>query len=303
MTGPRVSALRTIEFGVPDVAAAARFYGEVWGLSPAGGGGDARYLRATGAAHPVVALRRAPAPELRGIELAAADKATVDALHARALGHGAEVVAAPGPLGEAGEAYGFAFADPEGRRFAVACAGEGGGEADAIDRPRKLSHVVLNCRSAEHATEFFVDLLGFRLSDRTAMMDFIRCNADHHSLAFVRTGRSSLNHVAFEMPGFDALMRATGRMKDAGYPVEWGVGRHGPGNNIFNYFIDPHGFVIEYTSDVDQIVDEAAHRVGTPADWKWPPGRIDRWGFADPPSARLRTAMDGDVVPLAGLRA
>jgi catechol 2,3-dioxygenase len=292
-----------IEFGVPDVAAAARFYGETWGLGAAGGGRDAAYLRATGAAHPIVALRRAPAPELRGVVLAASDKATVDALHARALGHGATVLAVPGPLGGPGDPYGFAFADTEGRRFVISCTGENGGGADATDRPRKLSHVVLNCRAAERATEFFVDLLGFRLSDRTVMMDFIRCNADHHSIAFVRTGRSGLNHVAFEMPSFDALMRGTGRMKDAGFAVEWGVGRHGPGNNIFNYFIDPHGFVIEYTSDVEQIVDEAAHRVGTPADWKWPPGRVDRWGFADPPSARLRAAMDGEVVPIANLGA
>ncbi len=34
------------------------------------------------------------------------------------------------------------------------------------------------------------------------------------------------------------------------------VGRHGPGNNVFSYFIEPNGFVAEYTTELDQI-DEA----------------------------------------------
>jgi catechol 2,3-dioxygenase len=293
---PRVSGLRSVEFGVPDVAAAARFYSDTWGLAPVGPKTGEASLRATGAAQPILVLREAPRPEFRSVELNAPDKPTVDALHARAVGRGAKILAAPAAIAAgAGERYGFAFADLEGRRFAISCAAESGGaDADAVDRPRKLSHVVLNSAAAERATEYFCDVLGFQLSDRTVMMDFLRCNTDHHSLAFVRTGRTALNHVAFEMPSFDALMRGSGRVKDAGFPVEWGVGRHGPGNNIFNYFIDPHGFVIEYTAEVLQIVNEAAYPVGGPDDWKWPPGRSDRWGAA-PPSARLRAAMDGEV--------
>lgn len=294
---PRVSGLRSVEFAVPDVASAARFYRDTWGLEPVGvETGGIACLRATGAAHPILMLRGGPKPAVLCVELSAPDKAVVDALHARALARGADVQSRPAALpSDAGERYGFAFADLEGRRFAISCAADAGAaEPDAIDRPRKLSHVVLNSVAAERATEYFCDALGFRLSDRTVMMDFLRCNADHHSMAFVRTGRTGLNHVAFEMPNFDALMRGTGRVKDAGFPVEWGVGRHGPGNNIFNYFIDPNGFVIEYTSDVLQIVNEAAYPVGGPDDWKWPSGRTDRWGAA-PPSARLKAAMDGEV--------
>jgi len=44
-------------------------------------------------------------------------------------------------------------------------------------------------------------------------------------------------------------MRGSGRMIDAGFPIAWGVGRHGPGDNVFSYFIDPVGTVIEYTAD------------------------------------------------------
>ena len=55
-------------------------------------------------------------------------------------------------------------------------------------------------------------------------------------------------------------MRGAGRMKQQGFNVEWGVGRHGPGDNIFSYFIEPNGFVTEYTAEVEQI-DEANGRV------------------------------------------
>ena len=35
----------------------------------------------------------------------------------------------------------------------------------------------------------------------------------------------------------------------------WGVGRHGPGNNVFSYFVEPNGFVTEYTTEVEQVDD------------------------------------------------
>ena len=52
---------------------------------------------------------------------------------------------------------------------------------------------------------------------------------------------NGLNHVAFLMPDLEAVMRGSGRMIDAGFPIAWGVGRHGPGDNVFAYFIDPVG--------------------------------------------------------------
>ena len=73
------------------------------------------------------------------------------------------------------------------------------------------------------------------------------------------------------MAGFNALMFGAGRMKSNGFPVEWGVGRHGPGNNSFAYFAGPEEMPLEYTADVQQI-DETYEFHG-PDYWKWPPGR------------------------------
>jgi catechol 2,3-dioxygenase len=153
----------------------------------------------------------------------------------------------------------------------------------------KITHVVLNSENVAVAQRFFEQALGFRLSDRTRIMAFMRCSSDHHSIALAGAEENSLNHIAFLMPDLDSVMRGGGRMNDADYPIEWGVGRHGPGNNAFAYFVGPFGFVIEYTAEVQQVDD--SYRVGGPDDWKWPPGRIDRWGIGKPPSPRLKAAQ------------
>jgi catechol 2,3-dioxygenase len=80
-------------------------------------------------------------------------------------------------------------------------------------------------------------------------------------------------------------MRGAGRMRDAGYPIEWGVGRHGPGNNVFAYFAGPEEIPLEYTSEVLQIDDSYVPR--GPEHWKFAPGRSDQWGITNPPTARL----------------
>jgi catechol 2,3-dioxygenase len=120
-------------------------------------------------------------------------------------------------------------------------------------------------------------------------MAFMRCNHDHHSLALADADNNALNHIAFVMPDLESVMRGGGRMKDAGYPIEWGPGRHGPGDNAFNYFVGPFGVVIEYTSGVGQIDDN--YPVGMPENWGWPPGRSDQWGITTPPSANLKQAQ------------
>ena len=86
-------------------------------------------------------------------------------------------------------------------------------------------------------------------------MAFVRCNSDHHAIVIADAAVNGLNHVAFLMPDLEAVMRGSGRMIDAGFPIAWGVGRHGPGDNVFAYFIDPVGIVIEYTAEVLQVDD------------------------------------------------
>src|SRR6185312_5765766 len=159
-------------------------------------------------------------------------------------------------------------------------------------RPSKIAHVVLNSAKTEEQIAFFADALGFKLTDSSHLMEFLRCSSDHHSLAIFRNNGPSLNHIAYEVPNMDGLMRGAGRLKRNGFDIEWGVGRHGPGNNVFSYFIEPNGFVTAYTTEVEQI-DEATHIAQDAAFWDKLPQKPDRWGLAGVPSNRMQQAMSG----------
>jgi catechol 2,3-dioxygenase-like lactoylglutathione lyase family enzyme len=285
-----VSGLRGVDLGVRDVAAHARFYTDVWRLAVVAERNGSVYLRGSGAYCHILALHPRGEPALLCINLAAADRNAVDRLHARVTAAGAPQAAAPAPIAEPGGGYGFAFMDPEGRSVRVIA--EDARHADARllpDRPERITHVVLNTPRQEDAVAFWVQALGFQVSDRS-LLTFIRCNDDHHSIAFHPAERATLHHIAFEMDGIDSVMRGAGRMRDAGRPIEWGPGRHGPGNNVFAYFIAPDDFVVEYTAEVEKV--DARHRPREPRTWVYPPGHSDQWGATPPPSARMQAAQE-----------
>ena len=290
MNRPLVSGLRSAEIGVPDVAAAEKFYTDTWLLSVAARTASTVYLRGTGAAHHLLSLTQSEQPQMLAVTLNSASRKEIDALAESVPAHGGSILRAPGPIDEPCGGYGLTFKDPQGRILRAVC--EDARHADAAvvrDRPERLAHVVMNSRDTPAAQAFYENALGFKLSDRTRIMAFMRCCSDHHSIAFADADNDCLNHIAFVMLDLDSVMRGGGRLKEAGYPIEWGPGRHGPGNNLFNYFLGPSGFAIEYTAEVSQVDD--SYRTGMPEDWKWPPGRIDHWGIAAGPSADLKAAQ------------
>jgi catechol 2,3-dioxygenase-like lactoylglutathione lyase family enzyme len=303
MTSARISGLRSVELGVPNLERSADFYRKIWGLEETAAEGDTIYLRGTGAEHHVVALRQRPKAELLAVHFSASDRHAVTALHAKAKAYGAHGVSEPAEFSRAaGGGFGFRFKTPEGLPMAISADVAQHGEVIADrSRPTKLTHVVLNSARIDEQTSFFQDVLGFRHSDSTDMMEFIRCCADHHSIAYARGTGPSLNHMAYEMPNFDGLMRGAGRMKQNGFNIEWGVGRHGPGNNIFTYFVEPNGFVTEYTTEVEQV-DEATYVPNSAEYWRDFPGRPCRWNMAGHPSNRLKAAMSGELVEEENLR-
>ena len=244
--------LQSIDLRVPDVEATARFFADVWGLTRVAG----NRLRGSDALPYLVGLEQG-SPAILAITFCGGDKER-------------EV------KGAEGEIYRFV------RERSVSTL-----TADR-DRPIRLSHIVLNSADVDAAERFATSQLGLRVSDRTRHMTFMRCNRVHHCIAYARAGYTSLNHVAFEMADVDGVMRGIGRLRDAGYPCVWGPGRHGPGNNVFGYFVGPHGGLVEYTSEVSEAGND--YRVGSPEDWKWPPGRIDHWGVSAKDTARTDTA-------------
>ncbi|BDD91358.1 Manganese-dependent 2,3-dihydroxybiphenyl 1,2-dioxygenase [Pandoraea cepalis] len=290
MTSSLVSALRGIAIGVPDLALAETFYTETWHLSVVARTDDAVYLRGTGAAHHILALHRSDRADVRSVDFNVPSLDALSMLAETIPANGGTVIDGPAPVTEPGGGTQLVVQDPQGRvlRFIFGDM-RWTDTAERADAPIKITHVVMNSENVAVAQTFFEDALGFKLSDRTRIMAFLRCGTDHHSIALADATETSLNHIAFVMPDLDSVMRGGGRMNDAGYPIEWGVGRHGPGNNVFAYFLGPFDFVIEYTAEVQQVDD--TYRTGGPDDWKWPPGRIDQWGVGKSPSPRLKEAQ------------
>ena len=290
MTEARISDLRSVALNVPDLKQAEEFYTKVWLLNVSARRDDVVYLRGTGPDHHILSLHLADRPTIRDLTFRARSAEALGSIAAEAVAAGGRVVAPVAKADDPARGVAMTVADPQGRilRFVHGDTLHKDG-SETRDKPIRLSHVVLNSKAVDAEKGFFERVLKLTLSDRTRIMAFLRCNSDHHCIALAEGEGPSLNHIAFLMRDLDGVMRGGGRLSEAGFPIVWGPGRHGPGNNLFNYFVDPFGFAIEYTAEVQQVDD--SYRTGGPEDWKWPPGRIDHWGISAPPSPRLKEAQ------------
>lgn len=293
MSSPSIEGLRSVALYVPDLAKAEAFYTRTWNLDVAHRADGVLYLRGSGSDDYLLALHPGDGdvPQIRQVTLRARSRAALDDIARQVAEAGGTVLAPPHELArDPAGGIGLKFKDPHGRVFQVV---HGDARREAAppvkDRPIRLTHVVLNSHAVDETQAFLQQALGFRLADRTGIMAFMNCAGDHHTIAIGITDNDALNHIAFLMPDFESVMRGGGRMKDAGFPIQWGPGRHGPGNNLFNYFIDPFGVVIEYTAEVEQVDDSYVSH--GPEHWKWPAGRVDQWGISPPPGATLKEAQ------------
>jgi catechol-2,3-dioxygenase len=278
--------LRAVELEVTDAGAAAEFLERHWGLLPAGTQGGVRHFRGTGDHPYILSIAQSSQPAVVAITFAGTAE-EVDCVRARAAAQGtrAEGVAA---FDAPGGGSGIVVHGPESQVYRFVTEAPPLAPVADRDRPIQITHAVLNSADVAACERFVEGVLGFRVSDRTRAMTFVRCNRKHHALAFAHAQSASLNHIAFEMPDLESVMRGIGRMRDAGVECVWGPGRHGPGNNVFGYFLAPFGGIIEYTAEVSEVGDD--YRVGTPEDWKWPPGRIDHWGVSNKDTAKTGAA-------------
>lgn len=277
--------LRSIELEFPKIREAADFLTGIWGLAEAEARDGAIYLRGSGELPYLVGLFEAPAERVRSVTFLC-DADDLAALEQRVDESGQPVRRVVS--GDPGGGEGIEVELPEGEIFRFLAGTTTVAPIEGRDLPYKLTHVVLSSTDAERSGDFAEAVLGFRVSDRTRGMVFVRCNQSHHSIAFARAGYSSLNHIAFEMADIDGVMRGIGRMRDAGTDPVWGPGRHGPGDNVFAYFIAPFGAVIEFSTATNLVGDD--YPTGTPEDWTWPENRIDQWGMSNKDVAAITEA-------------
>lgn len=274
----RVTDIRYVGYSVADLAAERDFYAEKWGLRQVVDKDGLVYFAAEGSDQLfVVRLRQGTDNRIDVIALATGTREDVEALHVKVREAGCRIIFAPRPLDQFGGGYGFRFFSPDGLPFEISAEVATGPSRqlarwDAV--PQKISHIVLHSPDHRALVRFFVETLGFRISDWLGdAMAFLRCNEWHHRLA-VLPGPACLNHVAYDMLGIDDMMRGIGRLKKADIEIKWGPGRHTAGNNTFSYFVTPNGFTVEYTSELEAVdFDKHEAKVHTPS-----LEVMDQWG-------------------------
>ena len=149
-------------------------------------------------------------------------------------------------------------------------------------RPRKLGHVVVGSTDVATTERFFLDGIGFKLSDRIAGAGaFMRCSTDHHNVLALAAPVSFLHHTSWQVDDVDEVGRgAMAMLEDHPERHIWGLGRHHAGSNFFWYLKDPAGNFSEYYSDMDSIIDD---QLWTPEALEGAKGLFN-WGPPPPPS-------------------
>jgi catechol 2,3-dioxygenase-like lactoylglutathione lyase family enzyme len=165
--------------------------------------------------------------------------------------------------------------------------------------PLKLGHVAWVVNDPKATCDFYTRVLGFRESDWIGdFFVFIRCNADHHTLNFIRGKNEKMHHMAFELKDVVHLQSACDLLGQRKHPILWGPLRHGPGHNMAIHHRNPDDQVIELYCELDQMLDEELGYF-VPRPWHhdtpqrpkvWPHGLNNCWGL--PPLPELNRGRD-----------
>ncbi|MCV7251807.1 VOC family protein [Mycolicibacterium fluoranthenivorans] len=279
----KVVDLAWLEFEKPDLTRAEAF-ARAFGFQTALRTPSEVHLRGTDADAPCVLLRQGPATRFAGLALQAADE--VDVL--RLAEHtGVAAHALPEAIG----GLAVDLADPGGTPVRVVAGmhtlpqlpvqpplvhntGRTVTRTNATQRPprvparvQRLGHVVLQSTTYRRTLNWYLDLFGMIVSDflyfpgqrdRGPTMSFIRCDrgatpADHHTLALALGPANRYVHSAYQVSDLDALAAGGEYLRERGYFRSWGIGRHIQGSQLFDYWRDPDGFLVEHFADGDMF--------------------------------------------------
>ncbi|MFB8005140.1 VOC family protein [Nocardia sp. NPDC056000] len=279
----KVLDLAWLEFEKPDLDRAETF-GHAFGFATAVRTAEELQLRGTDPGAPCVLIRRGGRSRFVGPAFRAADSADLLRL-AAATGVRAE------PLPESLGGLTVDLVDPSSLRVRVVAEtheleslptqqphvfnfGHEVNRVNATQRPlraparvRRLGHVVIQSRRYRETLDWYLRNLGLIVSDflyypgqreRGPVMSFIRCDrgstpADHHTLALTLGPSNRYVHSAYQVADLDALAAGGEYLHEQGYRRSWGIGRHIQGSQIFDYWRDPDGFLVEHFSDGDMF--------------------------------------------------
>jgi catechol 2,3-dioxygenase-like lactoylglutathione lyase family enzyme len=274
MSTIKVEDVAYVRFSAPDLDAMETFLTE-FGLVRAGRTDNALYMRGTGP-EPYAHVTQKGEPRFVGVAFRAGSIADLEKL---AKAEGRDVTSLDGP----GGGKMVALADPDGYRLEIVAGREPAATipvahefptndsffyprqnspkrvGDGPSRIKRLGHLVLGVSDFARAADWWRARFGFIPSDQWPEENprgaFLRCDrgampVDHHTVGLVQ-GAVRFGHAAFEVADFDDLMRGSEHLRAKSRQHEWGVGRHFLGSQIFDYWADPWGHIVEHWTDGD----------------------------------------------------
>ncbi|KAJ5125334.1 uncharacterized protein N7443_008406 [Penicillium atrosanguineum] len=91
-------------------------------------------------------------------------------------------------------------------------------------------------------------------------------HVDHHSFFMSTNATTHVHHCSFEVHDFDTQKLGHQWLAEKGYKSVWGVGRHILGSQIFDYWWDTTGNMIEHYADGDLVNDQTPIGYGPAGD-------------------------------------
>ncbi len=158
-------------------------------------------------------------------------------------------------------------------------------------RPRRLGHLVLNVRDIQASVKFYTEIVGLEVSDWIGdQMVFLRSSTDHHDLALAQLrsddpraiepvvpGRPGLEHFSYEVASLEEIETLGRFLQENNVEIVRGIGKHGPGENVFLVFKDPDGNYVEFYCEMLQIPKGSTYEARV-----WPDDidGFDRWHYS-----------------------
>ena len=183
------------------------------------------------------------------------------------------------------------FRDPKGTQIEVYAEYEfqpDDGKEQGIG-PLKFGHVAYRVNDVQKITDFYCNMLGFKVSDWMGdHFSFLRCGADHHTINFTRYETERLHHIAFELRDWGEIHNACDYLTKKKVQLVWGPLRHVVGHNIAAYHRNPDEIRVELYAEMDLMKDEELG-YWEPRPWHeerplrpkvWPKDTLrSQWGF------------------------
>lgn len=143
-------------------------------------------------------------------------------------------------------------------------------------RPRRIEHINAFAPDTQAFGEFCEQTLGMKLSDITAVdgLRWYRAQDGFHHTIAMGPGESGLHHYAFDHHSMQDLMAIADNLTLKDRALVWGPGRHGAGGNVFTYYADPHGCLIENSIELEHIDNDSTYELRT---WDISEGLASRW--------------------------